>query len=184
MSEVNQYQPCQTGALQLAAMISQAKIASERSRVGPLLDLYRNYLSLIAQGQINTRLRIRVEASDVVQETFLDAHRDFPNFRGTTEAELIAWLRKTLARNILDQAKMHGARRRDYHRDQSIEAAIDRSSMNLAQAFDAGMSTPSVQAARREQAVLVADAIANLPAQYRKVIMMRQIDRIPFSEIG
>lgn len=89
MSEINQLHIDHTDGLRLSKMIDRAKTGADRSQIGQLLDIYRNYLILIAQGQINARMRLRVEASDVVQETFLEAHRDFPKFRGKTEGELL-----------------------------------------------------------------------------------------------
>ena len=177
MSESNPSLSEPSGNFELTGMISLAK-TNGNSKVGILLELFRNYLRLIAQTQINAKLKTRIDPSDVVQETFLDAHRDFGAFRGQTEAELIAWLRKILACNICDQAKRHGAMRRDIQREQSLEAAMDQSSVQLANALGGHISTPSRQAAKREQAVMVADAIANLPDEYRYVIIQRQVHRV------
>src|ERR1700682_633731 len=71
-----------------------------QERLGELLELYRNYLKLLARAQVDLHLRSRADASDLVQETFLDACRDFRQFRGSTEAELMAWLRKILIYNV------------------------------------------------------------------------------------
>src|SRR5689334_22868117 len=60
--------------------------------LGELLELYRGYLSLLARMQIGRRLQGKVDAADLVQDTFLDAHRGWANFRGTSEGELLAWL--------------------------------------------------------------------------------------------
>ena len=173
-----------TSGVQLSVLINEAKLGGQPNQIGGLLELYRNYLKLIAQTQINRRLQTRVDPSDVVQETYLDAHQGFAEFRGGTEAELIAWLRKILARNICDQAKRHGAQQRDIKREQSLEAAMNHSSMHLANALGDSITSPSCQAVKREQAVLIADAIAQLPEEQRTVITMRQMSRIPFTEIA
>src|SRR6266404_5133916 len=68
--------------------------------LGQLLDRYRNYLKLLARLQIDRRLQGKADASDLVQETFLEAHRDFKQFRGTTEKELVSWLRQILVSNL------------------------------------------------------------------------------------
>src|SRR5437867_4753384 len=68
--------------------------------LGQLLELYRRYLLLLARLQIGRRLQGKVDAADLVQETFLDAHRHFAQFRGTTEAEVTSWLRQILATNL------------------------------------------------------------------------------------
>src|SRR5437867_10439470 len=72
------------------------------SALGQLLELYRNYLSLLARLQIGRRLQGKVDGSDLVQETFLRAHRDFGQFRGNTEEELISWLRQILSARLSD----------------------------------------------------------------------------------
>lgn len=184
MTERQKTKELGSSGLNWSVMIRRARVAENQLELGNLLELYRNYLNLIAQTQIGATLKKRVDPSDVVQETFLEAHRDFGEFRGNSEAELIAWLRKILIRNLYDQVKRHHAQRRDCHREQSLEAAIDRSSMQIVNALGADISSPSHRASEREQAVLVADAIAALPPIHRQVMLMRQVQRIPFAEIG
>ena len=170
--------------LELSAFIQDAKHAQDPEQIGALLSLYRNYLSLLARTQINDKLKSFLEPSDVVQETYLDAIQGFSKVVGQTEAELMAWLRKILARNICDYARKVSAQCRDVNRERSLEMSLDRSSINLVNALGGTGLSPSTQAVQREQAVLVADAIANLPPEYRQVILMRQIHGIPFPEIA
>jgi hypothetical protein len=73
--------------------------AGDGAALGALLGLYRDYLRLLARLGIDRRLRGKVDPSDLVQETCLEAHRDFGQFQGRTEAELLAWLRRILATN-------------------------------------------------------------------------------------
>src|SRR5262245_46312218 len=81
------------------ALIDRARHGS-KSSLGTLLEQYRNYLAVLATTQIERRLRQRVSPSDVVQETMLRAHKNFGQFRGTTEPELLAWLRQILVNNL------------------------------------------------------------------------------------
>jgi RNA polymerase sigma-70 factor (ECF subfamily) len=152
--------------------------------LGRLLQRYRNYLLLVAQTQIGPGLRVRVDASDLVQEVMLEAHRDFSQFAGGSEPELTAWLRRMLACNLTDQVRRHRAQRRAWQRQESLEALLDRSDAALQDALGGLLSTPSVQAARREQAVLLADALAALPADYRAVIVCRHLERLRFEDIA
>ena len=170
--------------IQPQLLIVDARVSGDPVAVGRLLELYRNYLNLLAKSELNPRLRIRVDASDIVQETFLEAHKAFDQFQGETEAEFMAWLRKILIRNILDQAKRQGAQKRDFHREQSLNASFDHSNQQLINTFAANTSSPSRQLARREQAVLIADALAALPDEYRDVILQRQVYKKPFAAIG
>jgi RNA polymerase sigma-70 factor (ECF subfamily) len=164
-------------------LLAQAR-AGEAAALGRLLELYRNYLRLQARALIGAGLRVRLDPSDLVQETFLEAHRDFPRFVGQSEGEVLAWLRQILVRNLADQLKRHQAHGRDYRRQQSLEAKLERSSEDVEQALAAGLSTPSARAAKRELTVLLADALAALPPDYREVIVLRQLEHLKFEEIA
>jgi RNA polymerase sigma-70 factor (ECF subfamily) len=158
--------------------------SGDQAALGQLLQLYRNYLRLQARTLIDSTLQRRLDPSDLVQETFLEAHRDFGRFAGTTEAELVAWLRQVLVRNLADQVKRHQSRKRDVRRVESLEAMLDRSSRRVEEALQAGISSPSAQARRREQAVLLADALAALPPDYREVIVLRHLEHLKFDEVA
>lgn len=145
--------------------------------LGQLLEMYRRYLSLLARLQIDQRLQGKVDASDLVQETFLDAHRDFARFRGTSEGELVHWLRQLLACNVADQVRRYcGAQRRDVRLEQALADELDRSSRHMDRALVSAQSSPSQKAARREQAVLLADALERLPADYRQVMLLHHFE--------
>ncbi len=101
--------------------------AGDLDAFGELLAQYRNYARLLARTLIGTTLRLRLDPSDLVQETFLEAHRDFPRFEGATEREVVAWLRRILVRNLADQARRQKAGLRDYRRQESLEAVLERS---------------------------------------------------------
>jgi RNA polymerase sigma-70 factor, ECF subfamily len=75
-------------------LLTEAR-AGNADTLGRLLELYRHYLSLLARMQIGQRLQGKVDESDLVQETFLEAHRNFGRFRGTSEAQFIQWLSRT-----------------------------------------------------------------------------------------
>ena len=152
--------------------------------LGQLLESYRNYLRLLAATQVGKGLLLRVDPSDLVQNTFLEAHRGFADFRGKTEAELVAWLRRILVHNLADEAKRHGAERRDFHREESLEVLLDRSSLSAHEALAAGISSPSMQAIRRERAVIVADTLARLPDEHREVVVLRNLLHLKFDEIA
>ncbi len=156
----------------------------DAAAVGKLLEQYRNYLQLLARTMIGASMRARVEPSDVVQETFMDAYRDFAQFEGGTERELMSWLRQILVRNVTDQVRVHQAHGRDVRREESLEQMLERSSQSLHDVLAAGISTPSVQAARREQSLLVAEAMSRLPEDYRDVIIYRNLKGLKFEEVA
>jgi RNA polymerase sigma-70 factor (ECF subfamily) len=151
---------------------------------GLLLEEYRHYLRLLARTLIGGALQARLDASDLVQETFLKAHRDFDAFAGGGEPELAAWLRQILLRNLADQARIHRSKGRDYRRQESLEAILDRSSIAARHAMASPVSSPSARAAGREQAVLLANALDRLPANYREVFILRNLEHVPVDQIA
>jgi RNA polymerase sigma-70 factor (ECF subfamily) len=168
----------------LVQLLRLARTGS-RAALGELLEWYQNYLTLLARLQIGRRLRSKIDPADLVQETFLEAHRHFDRFQGNTEAELVAWLRGILATNLAHLLRRYlGTQRRDVRLERQLEIDLDQSSRVLGQAFPAPQSSPSQQAARREQAVLLADALQRLSDDYREVIVLRQLEGLTFPEVA
>ncbi len=156
--------------------------------LGALLELYRNYLHLLARTQIDLHLQGRVSPSDVVQETFVQACANFAQFRGGSEQELLAWLRRILVNTLAGVVeKQLKARKRDVRREVSVERLV-RNLEDSSAAFTAALvsphSSPSAQAERRELAALVADQLARLPTHYREVIVLRNLEGLPFEEVA
>jgi RNA polymerase sigma-70 factor (ECF subfamily) len=157
----------------------------DQSALGGLLERYRGYLTLLARLQINRRLQCKADPADVVQDTFLAAHRGFPRFRGATERELAAWLRQVLAANLADlMRRFLRARRRDVRLERDLEAEMEQSSRALERGLAAPDSSPSQQAARREQDVLLAEALARLPEDYREVLILHHLEGLGHPEIA
>ena len=165
-------------------MILDAKTGGEAA-LGRLLELYRNYLRLLARVEIGRRLQGKLDASDIVQETFLEAHRHFPRFHGSAEPQFVAWLRQILAAKIANLVRHYfGTQGRDVRLEQELAAVLDRSSHMLGHELAAALASPSQDAARREQAVLLADVLARLPEDYREVIVLRNLQGLTFPEVA
>ncbi len=159
--------------------------AGETAALGRLLERYQRYLLLLATVQIGKRLQGKVDPADLVQETYLEAHRNFGNFRGTTELEFASWLRAIMAGNLADLMRRYlGTKARDIRLEREMRAAVDCSSVLLDRGFFAPGSSPSQQAVRREQGALLADALAALPQHYREVLIMRHLEGLTFPEIA
>jgi RNA polymerase sigma-70 factor, ECF subfamily len=153
--------------------------------LGHLWELYRNYLGLLARLQIGRRLQGKVDAEDLVQDTFLEAQRHFAEFRGTVEAEVVCWLRQILAGLLGNLVRRYvGTQRRDVRLERELADELDQSSRVLDQSLAAPQSTPSQRAARREQAVLLADALGQLPDDYREVIILHHLEGLAFPEVA
>jgi RNA polymerase sigma-70 factor (ECF subfamily) len=165
-------------------LLTLARTGSEAAR-GQLLEQYRNYLTLLGRLQIGRRLQGKVDEADLVQETFLEAHRQFGHFRGTSEAELTAWLRTILAGSVLHLVRrFFGTQRRDVRLERELADELDQSSCFLDGGLVAQESSPSQRASRREQAVLLADALNQLPPDYREVLVLRHLEGLTFPEVA
>lgn len=153
-----------------------------------LLQLYSNYLRLLAGAQLDNRLRARVSPSDVVQETLFEAHRDFGQFAGRSSGEFIGWLRKILIHNLARVVEHHLlAEKRDARREVSLDdigGNIDRSATCLAAFLRDDITSPSSQVERHEQVVALAEILASLPPDYRQVIVLRHVEGRQFKEIA
>jgi len=155
------------------------------AQLGEILEAYSRYLTLLARVQIGRRLQGKVDPADVVQEVFLEVHRQFPHFRGETEAEFLAWMRKILAGQLaLVMRKYLGTQARDIKLEQQLEAQVDRSSQMLDGALAASISTPSQRASRKEQALLLSQALDRLDEDYREVIILRHLEGLGFDEVA
>jgi RNA polymerase sigma-70 factor (ECF subfamily) len=160
-------------------------LAGDQPALGQLLEYYRHYLTVLARVQISRQARAKAGASDVVQETFLNAYRKFDQFRGTTEAELVAWLRAILAASVVNYVHRHYARRRrDVRLERSMTDPLDESAQLLDKALVASHPSPSQIAVRREQVVQFANALERLPKAYRNVILLRHVEGLPFAEVA
>ena len=155
-----------------------------RLAIAELLESYRHYLRLLARVQLCKNVQIRVSPSDVVQESMLAAQKAFPRFRGETENELVAWLRKVLATRLADVSRFHQAQRRDINSERRLDQAIEESSVALKSLIPKLHDSPSQIVARREEAVLLSEALQRLPDDYAEVIVQRHLEEKPFAEIS
>ena len=170
-------------ASQLALLISRAR-GGESEALGQLLEIYRSYVGLLARLQIDQRLQGKVSPSDVVQDTFIRARKYFSQFRGTSEAELLSWLRRNLASTVARLVRHYTTQRRDINLEQQLDAELGRSSQHLGATISARSSSPSKNVERREQAVMLAEALSRLEADYREVIVLRHLEGLSFPEVA
>lgn len=144
--------------------------------LGQLLDRYRPYLSVLAQRHLDSDVRGRVDASDVVQLTYMEAFRDLPQFRGSHEAELVAWLRQILRHNLSQMLQRHVFAQR---RSVDLEKSLDnegKAAEHLRNSLAGKQSSPSRRAMRGENAVLLAQALQALPEDQREAVRLRHLE--------
>jgi RNA polymerase sigma-70 factor (ECF subfamily) len=166
------------------ALLQRAR-AGDGEALGKLLEAYRPYLMLLARTQIGRRLQGKADASDAVQEAFLGAYRDFGKFRGDSERAFLAWLRQVLASVLANLVRHYqGTQRRDVRLEQQLEVELEQSSAALNLPLRAPTSSPSQQAEKREQGVLLAAALERLSPEDRELLVLRHLEGLSFPDVA
>jgi len=139
---------------------------------GRAVERYREYLRLLARMQLDHRLQGKLDPSDVVQQTLAKAHQNLEQFRGQTDAELAAWLRRILANTMTDAVRKH---HHEMKLERSFAETIDESSARLEAWLSADASSPSEQVMRQEQLLGLAEALGQLPDDQRRAVELRYL---------
>jgi RNA polymerase sigma-70 factor (ECF subfamily) len=158
--------------------------------LGELLERYRKYLWLLAKSQLDAKLRSKISEADLVQDTMLNAYRDFGRFRGQTERQLLAWLRQILIHRLQSYVQYYVLTgKRDVRRECSLnefeegQAPANGSGRDNATLLDPGPS-PCAVLIRQEDASMLAERLTQLPNDYRKVVILRSIQCMDFREVA
>jgi len=149
------------------------------------IERFRPYLRVLAQTRFQTKFQSKLDASDIVQQTMLNAYQSWEQFRGKSDAELAGWLRQILANLIIRNTRDMGRDKRDVERERSIDAALQESSMQLGKLLaDPGQGTPSQVVMKEERAAELAQALMELPDDQREAIMGKYWHGQSSAEIG
>lgn len=167
----------------VSRLLERARHGDEAAR-DRLFEMCRSYLGYVARSQVETWLRVKVDASDLVQQTMLEAHRDFGGFQGCSEQEWLSWLRKILSHNAADFVRSYrGTAKRQARREVRFRDPADSMSKGAPEPAAPG-DTPSQEFLQIENELRMAAALDRLPPDYREVIVLRNLQRLPFSEVA
>jgi RNA polymerase sigma-70 factor, ECF subfamily len=172
-----------TGSVRYSGLIEGARRGDAECRER-LFGLCRSYLGFVARSQIETSLRRKVDASDLVQETMLEAYRDFERFEGHSEQEWLAWLRRILNHNAADFIRRYrGTAKRAAGREVHFRDPNDSHSPGAPEPA-ADCLTPSQEFLQIDTELRVTAALSNLSPDYQEVIVLRNLQRLPFNEVA
>lgn len=147
-------------------------------------ERFRRYLWLLARANLDEALRAKLDPSDIVQQTLLQAHRALDEFRGNTDGEMAAWLRKILARNLAHAVRDFGRHKRDVRRENVFQAAVDESALRLEALLAANQASPSQRVQQQEQLLQLCNAVAQLPEAQRDAIRMHYLQDYSLKEVA
>ena len=148
------------------------------------IESYRSYLNLLARANLHPPVRARLDASDLVQETLLEAHRDQGAFRGRNGLQQAAWLRRILANNLAGALRDLHRARRDPGRERSLDAAIEESRVRLQSWLAAAGPTPSQIVEKHERLLRVAGSLEELSADQQEAVLLRYFQGCTLAEIS
>lgn len=168
----------------VANLLARAR-AGDVQALDRLFEMCRNYVGIMARAHVENWLRAKVDASDLVQQTLLEAYRDFGRFHGASEGEWLGWLRRILAHNAADFVRQYyQTDKRQARREIPLGGPFDSGALpGLAELSDGGES-PSECLLRKERELQLADALARLSPDHRDVILLRNLQRLPFEEVA
>lgn len=169
--------------LETSSTLINRAVIGDLAALGKLLLQCESYLLQIANQELNRSLRSKGDALDLVQQTHLEAIRDFKKFTGETEEELLAWLRRLLLNNLRDFEKRYkGTRRRSVEREPFLLSAA--SHQRLLNSLTSADPTASTVAMSREMRACFDTALRSLPEHYQEVMILRYRDNFEFAVIG
>lgn len=148
------------------------------------IERFRSYLLLLARMKLDRKLRSKLDASDVVQQTLLEAHEALESFRGNDTAAQAAWLRQILARNLANAVRDLTRAKRDVRKELALKTDLDASASQLDAWLASEQSSPSQRVERQEQALHLAQALAQLPDSQRDAVVLRHFQGMALAEIA
>jgi RNA polymerase sigma-70 factor (ECF subfamily) len=156
----------------------------DQEALGRLLEAQRTSLHRLAERQLEGRMAVRVDASDIIQQTFLEAYRSFPQFAGQDVREWTAWLQSILDHKVAGAIRDHTLlQKRSVSRERSMDDS-QGGGVPLKQELDAGLSSPSQKAMRGEEEERLSQALAALPDDQREAVRLRHLEGWGLADIA
>lgn len=162
----------------------QRAAAGDAHAAHQLLELHRDRLRAMIALRLDHRLSARIDPSDVLQETFVEAHRKFPEYVRTQPIPFYPWLRKIAWERIVQLHRQHLlAQARTVRREEQVDFALpDQSAFDLARRLIHQGSSPSRQAQVEELKARIRSALGRLGQKDREVLVLRFLEQMSIEE--
>jgi len=166
-----------------AALRTPSSMTSEKPPSGPWNpEDYRGILYTLARVELGRRLLSKLGASDVVQNSLLQAHRNLANFRGESEAQFGAWMQKILSNELAMVVRFCQQGKRDVRLEQSLDASLAQSSLRLGEILAGSEPTPSRELLVRERLTRLVKALEQLPEEQREAVELRHLEQLTIKQ--
>jgi RNA polymerase sigma-70 factor (ECF subfamily) len=165
-------------------LLDQAR-DGESEAADRLFDRHRDALRRMVQMRLDKRIRQRVDASDIVQDVFIEANRRLTSYLENPVMPFHLWLRHMARDRIIDAHRRHRvSAKRSVDREQAMVAigGMDRSTMELAAHLVDNEATPAAAAAMHELQARFEDAIGQLNEQDQEIVLMRHFEHLTNQE--
>lgn len=148
------------------------------------LGRFRPYLQMLARLEFDEVLQAKLDASDIVQQTLLEAHQALDEFRGKSDQQKAAWLRRILVRNLADEVRRFRRLKRNVRLEASLQAALNHSTARLEKWLAIDEGSPSDRAIASERLVALAEALCALPEDQRVAVELHHLRGYSSAAIG
>jgi RNA polymerase sigma-70 factor (ECF subfamily) len=157
-------------------------VNTERARFE--VEPYIEYLKLLARLQATVRIKVKLDTSDVIQQTLLRVDAKREEFRGHSEEEWVGWLRTILANTLTELYGAIDTKDCDKVREQPIQSSLEDSASGIKECFTVQQTTRSHKGSRYEQLILLAAALAQLPFDQREAVELHHLMGLTIAEVG
>jgi RNA polymerase sigma-70 factor (ECF subfamily) len=168
---------------QVDQLLDRARSGDASAREA-LFQRCRAYVGYLAKSHVDSWLMPKVDSSDLIQQTLMEAYEAFPTFTGNTEGEWLGFLKRILKNNATDFVRRFGAAKRRAALEVAIGGGGQSSLFRPGPLLVDQGDSPSAIVLQREQEIEVANALEQLPEDYQQVIILRSLQRLPFDEVA
>ena len=148
------------------------------------LEKFRPYLLVLASSHIPPGHGRWLDASDVVQQTLMEAHQNRGQYNGRRDSEQASWLRKMLLNNVVDAIRAATSRKRNVLLEKSLDRAVNDSFERAESWLAAEQTSPSQHAMREEQLLKMSQAITELPLDQRAAVILHHLQGFKLKEVA